>query len=769
MTVSGLHPDALADLAKSGLSLDTIARAGLKSVSRSDLKTCPIPGVVHALAFPYHALGGTLTDFARWKLFYRDNGGDSPKYWQPAGSDPLLFLPPLVDWPSLANDPAQPLLISEGEKKSLAACQLDLPCIGVAGVWNWRAKLDNGERLVLPGFDQFVWKGRTVELVPDSDVWRPEKEQALQGFYALGMYLIKCGARVRFVHLPEANGVKCGLDDFLAQPGAFKLETFRGCQRVPLDDPQFKTLAAWHQKWERRQRSGGDQGLTKTLADEILKQDHVAVDAGGLLYVFERGCYRPHGEAHVARRVKHLLECNGDSAKWSSHRAREVTEYLRVDAPRLWERPTPDTLNLENGLLDLQTGTLRPHEPAHRSPVQLPISFDPAATCPLWERFIARVLPEDCQTFPFELIASAMRGDVSDQKAVLLVGAGENGKSTLLDALIRFLGRENVSGLPLQRLETDKFSVVRLLGKLANVCADLPSDHLTSTSTFKAITGGDRLTAERKFQGSFEFTPHARLIFSTNHYPQSKDASHAFFRRWLVIPFDAVIDPKERIPDLASRLAEARELSGVLNRALAVLPSMRRRGGFSVSESTQAALMEFREMTDPLAAWLDRFTILDPDQVVSRKDLTIRYNAHTEQAGRPPMTAKAFCQAVRRLRPTVGDAQRMVCGQMQWVFLGLGLRNPQGSDSRGSHDSHHSFQISLEVGNKEEERDKNLKRGNSVNPVNGTTNLTNPPEPCFTCQQVRFWRSIHGVMVCAACHPPTKPELVAEWIGREAP
>ena len=82
----------------------------------------------------------------------------------------------------------------------------------------------------------------------------------------------------------------------------------------------------------------------------------------------------------------------------------------------------------------------------------------------VWDQFVARVLPEDCQTFPFELIASAMRGDVSDQKAVLLVGAGENGKSTLLDAIISFLGGENVSGVPLQRLETDKFAAARLLG-----------------------------------------------------------------------------------------------------------------------------------------------------------------------------------------------------------------------------------------------------------------------------------------------------------------
>lgn len=418
----------------------------------------------------------------------------------------------------------------------------------------------------------------------------------------------------------------------------------------------------------------GDPGLTKTLADDILRTEHFAQDAGGQLYAFAGGTYRPNGEERITQRVKVILVDNGDSKRWSSHRAREVFEFIRVDAPRLWDRPPASVLNLANGLLDVDTHVLRPHAPDHLTTVQLPVSFDPLATCPLWDSFVARVLPSDCHTLPFELVASAMRGEVSDQQAVLLVGPGDNGKSTLLGAIVACLGRENVSSLALQRLEIDKFAVVRLLGKLANICADLPSDHLTSTSTFKALTGGDRMTAERKFQGSFEFSSFVRLLFSTNHFPQSKDASHAFFRRWLVIPFDAVIDPAEKILDLPRRLADPRELSGVLNRALTVLPAMTSRGGFSQSETTRAAMMEFREMTDPLAAWLDRFTVLSPDGMVSRKDLAISYNAAADVAGRPLMTAKAFCAAVRRLRPTVKDAQRSIHGGVKDVFLGLELR-----------------------------------------------------------------------------------------------
>ena len=39
---------------------------------------------------------------------------------------------------------------------------------------------------------------------------------------------------------------------------------------------------------------------------------------------------------------------------------------------------------------------------------------------------------------------------------------------------------------------------------------------------------------------------------------------------------------------------------------------------------------------------------------------------------------------------------------------------------------------------------------------------------CYACKSSRFWRSIHGRIVCAVCHPPASPELVKEWIGPSA-
>src|SRR5262249_30584222 len=155
----------------------------------------------------------------------------------------------------------------------------------------------------------------------------------------------------------------------------------------------------------------------------------------------------------------------------------------------------------------------------HLSTVQIAVSFDPAAKCPHIERFVRSVFPDDTQLLPFEIVAWLMLPDANIQKAVLLLGEGANGKSVWLNLLLTFLGRENVSALSLHRIEADKFSAARLVGKLCNIGADLPTAALSGTSMFKALTGGDLIPAERKFESSFEFRPFARLLFSANSAP----------------------------------------------------------------------------------------------------------------------------------------------------------------------------------------------------------------------------------------------------------
>lgn len=449
-----------------------------------------------------------------------------------------------------------------------------------------------------------------------------------------------------------------------------KIAMFLGWEKVEVGEPPFDPE--------------DPRGLTAALADAVAKRHRFARDIGGRLYAYEGGRYVPDGERIIGTEIKRILAESDASVKWTTHRVREVTEYIRTDASKLWERPPTDRINVLNGILDVETGDLLPHTPGFLSPVRIPVEYDPSAECPAWDKFVSEVFPDDARELAYEIPGWLMAPDTSIQKTVLLTGEGGNGKSTYLTAVHGFVGVENTTNLSLHKIETDRFAASRLVGKLANICPDLPSEHLASTSTFKAITGGDWIHGEYKYHGGFDFKPFSRLVFSANNPPRSSDASYAFYRRWIVVPFDRTFDASEQVPRevLDARLADPKELSGVLNKALVALRRLREKGEFSESESTREAHSEFRTATDPFSVWLDRNTITDPNAVVGQAELRYAYNEFCEETGKPGMMEQAFGRALSRARPDVKRSQRLHNGEPNVrVYVGIGLRSSVGEGS----------------------------------------------------------------------------------------
>jgi putative DNA primase/helicase len=453
---------------------------------------------------------------------------------------------------------------------------------------------------------------------------------------------------------------------------ALRLENQKRCTSLMADKDLVRIAGSIGKK-----EAGAEleDGLIQRMAGSITTIDAFARDAGGLLYHFEDGVYRPTGRRFIEKRVKQLCEEQAPKS-WTPELATRVEGWIAVDAPELWERPPLDVLNVRNGLLSVESRTLAPHSKEHLSPIQINVNFDPDAKCPNIDKFIAEVFPADTQHLPGEVMAWLMLPDTSIQKAVLLLGEGANGKSVFLTLLIKFLGKENVSTLSLHKLESDKFAVARLVGKLANLGMDLPTKALAGTSMFKNLTGGDCVSAERKYEASFEFQPFVRLLFSANSAPRSEDSTHGFFRRWLVIPFTRTFDESgpETVPRavLDARLSQPAELSGLLNRALDALPTIRE-GRFTESASTRAALEEFRATTDPLAVWLETNTVERYDAMVPKDKLRSLYGQVCQSAGRPIMGEVQFTAALKRLKPKVEPARRRVNRELTQVYVGMGL------------------------------------------------------------------------------------------------
>jgi len=409
-----------------------------------------------------------------------------------------------------------------------------------------------------------------------------------------------------------------------------------------------------------------------------------------------------------------------------------VAAYIATDAPAIWPVPPSDCINVTNGLLTLDPPTLAPHRPDFLSSVQLPLIYEKGAVCPAWERQIQEMMPEDTQDLVWELLAWLLSPELSIQKAVLLLGEGNNGKSRLLRAISAFLGEPNVTAVSLQRLESDRFSAARLVGKLADISPDLPSEHLIGTSTFKAITGHDRMQAEYKYKEAFDFLPYCKLLFSANRPPQSNDATYAFFRRWVVVPFEQNFEGRALASHIIdARLSNPQELSGALNKALAALPGLRRRGDFTESPSMRAAWTEFRQTTDPFAVWLDRATIAKPDALVVKDTLFKAFRVACIQGGLTPPSEKSFGADLRRLRPAIKEGRRTVGGQYVWCWLGIGLSSDPAVGVTRVHNVNHVKDAA--ICNEEAEEEEGVRGERGIGPMVDIVDIHDSEKHCRTC------------------------------------
>jgi RecA-family ATPase len=234
--LSLLHIEALQ---KRGLTNATIDAAGFLSLSAEQVLTI--------LKFNLNRSGGLgipfihpTTEETRLIRVRPDVApiidGKPAKYLSPKGAGNLLYCPP--GCADRINDPTEPLYITEGEFKALAAWQAGLLAVGTVGVNGWKGKGLNGHGQPIPDLDLIVWRERTIIIVFDSDAAiNPEVQRARQ---ALAREAYRRGARTVYtINLPAPDGVKVGWDDYLQAHGR---ESFLDldAEEIPSPYPQVK-------------------------------------------------------------------------------------------------------------------------------------------------------------------------------------------------------------------------------------------------------------------------------------------------------------------------------------------------------------------------------------------------------------------------------------------------------------------------------------------------------------------------------------------------
>jgi len=431
------------------------------------------------------------------------------------------------------------------------------------------------------------------------------------------------------------------------------------------------------------------------LAEEIMRKrvyrkiQHTSALGTTSFWWFDGAAWRLGAEQVIEKDLTEVLS-NQTSIKPTSTLLDQV---IRIIGAKNWvtekqlKEPPLNLINLRNGILDIETGELLPHDPQLWFTSVIDIEYKPDAKCPNFLKFLSEVLPPESHPTIQELLGYALYRSSYARRAFMFVGQGNNGKSVLLDILTRFIGEENVSNKSLQDLENNRFSVARLLGKHLNISADLPQTPLGKSEVFRALTGGDRLEAERKHQDSFSFQPYCKLVFSTNKLPPVRDDEvDAFFRRWLIVefPYEFEDDPGKRKQILEACTTDA-EKSGILNWALEGLKRLLETGKFTADEGDSAKIRDrWMRETNPAYDFLTTHVERDPTGAIMKKNLWTRYLTWREEQGLPPDGRQNEFSVLVQTMFRAKSMRVRISGERVYVWVGIRWKEQEKQDQEPS-------------------------------------------------------------------------------------
>lgn len=211
----------------------------------------------------------------------------------------------------------------------------------------------------------------------------------------------------------------------------------------------------------------------------------------------------------------------------------------------------PYLINLQSGVLDWAVGEVEEHSRGERFTYCIDAQYldeDAPLVCPTFDNFCQTSLEGDPmkRQLLLEIIGYCCSDCNSGKCAFFLKGEPDSGKSVMLEFMTRLIGQRQVSNVPLHKL-SERFMRAELYGKKLNCAGEITGKALREISTFKSITGADRIEAERKGKDPFFFTPKCKLLFAGNALPGTteSDSTKAFTNRLVVLLFNRSI-PKER-------------------------------------------------------------------------------------------------------------------------------------------------------------------------------------------------------------------------------
>ena len=344
----------------------------------------------------------------------------------------------------------------------------------------------------------------------------------------------------------------------------------------------------------------------------------------------------------------------------------------------------------DNGIIDLRTGELMPHDAKHFITAASPVKYSPLNTAPRFQKWLRDIFNGDEETIAFlkRWLGYCITGDVREHKMVFHLGPGRNGKGTLMDVLQAVLGNEYYATSPPNLLAYEiqgaSPEIARLLGKRMVTISESEHETVIKEAMLKQLTGGDRLSARMLFKEYFEFQPTHKLQVFTNAKPKINGTDFAIRERMLLLDYPNKYGTAEQLAegevthlkDTSIRITLPREAPGVLTWLVEGAVEWYA-GGLREPEGIIQATKEFYQSQDKALQFVRERIVVDPAAYTPLSGLGSVFSAYTgwcrEMNIRTPWGRDKFVQELKRVLPIAKEVMRQANGLLVPGFTGFKL------------------------------------------------------------------------------------------------
>lgn len=319
-------------------------------------------------------------------------------------------------------------------------------------------------------------------------------------------------------------------------------------------------------------------------------------------------------------------------------------------------------LNCQNGIINLRTGELLPHDSNFLMSKICYSEYDTEGEKPkMWLKFLEDVTNGDkeLQRYIQKSVGYSLTGSNSEQCAYFLYGMGNNGKSTFLDTLSDVLGNYSANAQP-ETIMMRKYGDGGALSDIARlksarfVTSEEPTEGVRlNEGLLKQLTGGSKITCRFLYADEFEYTPEFKIWIATNHKPVIRGTDFGIWRRIKLIPFEVNI-PADKV-DKHLKYKLRKEFPQILRWAVDGC-RLWMQEGLEEPLCVREAVEEYKQEMDLLAGFLEQCVEIDYNakEKVAAQVLFRAYCRWARDNNEYEMSSKKFFSEISKKLPEKG-------------------------------------------------------------------------------------------------------------------